>query len=223
LLHETRTRRSRTEAESAKERERKAKKYELKNEQTPFLSPTSSLSLFLFPETFPSTRENGEQKRRNREEEEGNARAKKRVGGSAKTAVFFRALRVFGLSFGVLVCFVPRSSWELPSAQKLKNSHQKKIFATIASKPSGAQKREKQKEKSFSLISQASSSSLSTPSTRILPPASLSLLPRVNPVGYRWISLYKFCSTRSARKRSKGNFGSRSLLRGYEESAGGRG
>ena len=73
-----RERESGTKQESESERSKKIRAE--KRTDAASLS-TPPLSLFLFPETFPSTRENGEQNRRNREEEEeeeeGNARAKK--------------------------------------------------------------------------------------------------------------------------------------------------
>lgn len=206
-------------------RAREAKKYELKNEQTPLLSPhLLSLSVFV-SRNFPQhTRKRGaKQKKSRRRRRRRRERAREEgEGGGAKTAVFFRALRVFGLSSGVLVCFVPRSSWE-PPGTKMKKLASKENFCDHRFKTKRRPKERKTKGEEF--FSKFLSLFLFPfpPSTRILPPASLSLLPRVNPVGYRWIPLYKFCSTRSARKRSKGNFGSRSLLRGYEESAGGRG
>jgi len=122
LLHETRTRRSRTEAgrerKRARERaaqnkkEREAKKYELKNEQTPLLSP-HLLSVFV-SRNFPQhTRKRGakqKKSRRRRRRRRERAREEGEGGGSAKTAVFFLALRVFGLSSGVRVCFVSQAA-----------------------------------------------------------------------------------------------------------------
>jgi len=110
----------------------------------------------LFPETFPSTRENGEQNRRNREEEEeGNARAKKWGGGSAKTAVFFRALRVLGFLIRSARVFL-----YLGAAQKQKLKYSKENFCDHRFKTKRRPKERKTKGEEFFSNFSASSSSL---------------------------------------------------------------
>ena len=105
--------------------------------------------------------------------------------------------------------------------RKNSRKHQKKIFATVVrfkTKRRPEERRRKGERRKFFSAFSASPLFLSLQNRprASSKPASLSLLRRANPVGSRWIPRCTFCSTGSKRKRSKGNFGSRSLLlRGY--------
>ena len=164
--------------------------------------------------------------RRNREEEEqGNAREEGRVRTKTAPSSFALSPKRFVFCISLLVpteAFSPqkKGGQHKKIVEKTAQAPKKRKFLrpSFASKPNGAPKREKKKERegSSSLRSQPHLSSFpfKTAPRASSKPASLSLLRRANPVGSRWIPRCTFCSTGSKRKRSKGNFGSRSLLRG---------
>ena len=162
--------------------------------------------------------------RRNREEEEGNAREE----GGVRTKT---APSSFALSEAFCVLYLSVGANRGSSFSPKGEQAQKKIEKKLAQAPKEnfcdrrslqnqtAPRREKKKRRKKEVLFSAFSASPLFLSLQNRPrasskPASLSLLRRANPVGSRWIPRCTFCSTGSKRKRSKGNFGSRSLLRG---------
>ena len=191
----------------------------MKNERTPLLS-LSVCFLKLSPARARRRERANEKKSRRRRRE------RARRGGSANEdrAVFFRALQSVLCFVSLLVPTEALLSPQKGSRHKKKlrknsRKHQKKIFATVVrfkTKRRPEERRRKGERRKFFSAFSASPLFLSLQNRprASSKPASLSLLRRANPVGSRWIPRCTFCSTGSKRKRSKGNFGSRSLLRG---------
>ena len=180
-LNETRTRSSSTEAEKEKERARereKQKNTELKKRTDAASLSTPLLSLcFCFPKLSPARAKTGskteeiERKKKKKKKKKKGTRARRRGGGrgSAKTAVFFRALRVLGFLIRSARVFL-----YLGAAQKQKLKYSKENFCDHRFKTKRRPKERKTKGEEFFSNFSASSSSFSTvhahPSTRIFEP-----------------------------------------------------
>ena len=157
--HESRERKRRRESRRESGTKQRSKKIRAEKRTGRPFSPSLSLSLCVcFLKLSPAHAEKGEQKRRNREEEEeeeeeeGNAREEggvRRPPSSFALSAFWAFERVCLLC--VLYLSVVGSSPPQGTKIEKKLENQKKFFATIASKPNGAQKREKERKERVSL------------------------------------------------------------------------